>query len=271
MKKVHLGILSLAVATLFLGCSSDSAPVSYLEGSPAPITTVEEASNTLSTVSSLTEAGTVGASLSIARAAALSVKSLAPSLATQTQECPYGGSFTIDGTSETSFTGTYSNCDLGYGMVIDGGVKVSGDTLTFSNLTMSDGAGMSMKLNISIVDVNHAGTDVTMNGTIAMTDSTGSASLGYQNYKYVARTNGDFAVNGDISINSTIYPCNNGTFAISTIVDLTPDLSGTISSGTIKVNGVTFQFINSTQVTVTFADGTSETVTQGLDAICTAS
>ena len=273
MKKVYLSILSLAMATLFLGCSEDAAATSYLEGSPVTITTVEEASNTLSTVGSLADAGTAGTALAVARTASQKAMSLAPSLtpslASYTQACPYGGSLTIDGASETSFTGTYSDCDLGT-VVADGSISVSGDTLTYSNLTMTDSTyGISLMMNMSIVDVGGTGADVTINGTIAMTDSTDSASFGYQNFHVITRTNYDININGDISINSTTYPCNNGTFAISTIDDLTP-FGDAISSGTMKVNGVTFDFISSTQVTVTFADGTSETVTQGLASICTA-
>ena len=268
MKKVYLSILSLAMATLFLGCSSDSAATSYLEGSPATITTVEEASNTLTTVSSLSDVS--APSLAIAKtAAALTSKapSLTLSLETELYTCSGGGTMTYDGTS-TSFSVVANNC-IESGMTMDGSAKISGDTATFSNFTMSFD-GMSFKMNITITDINF-GEDVTMNGTMEMADSTGSASLGYQNFHVITRTDGKLNINGDISINSTQFPCNNGTFSISTIVDLSPDyLYGGFSAGTMKVNGVTFTFLSDVTVDVTFADGTTENVTQGLASICTA-
>ena len=270
MKKVYLSILSLAIATLFLGCSDDAAATNYLEGTPATITTVEEASNTLSTVSSLTESGTIGSAFAAAsaRSVAFSAMSLAPSmaasLASTTLGCSVSGTYTYDDTSVS-----YSNCDDGYGAVMDGSVKVSGDTLTFSNLIMdytTVDLTFTMDLSMKYLD---GGNDLTMNGTMSMVDSVDSASLAYQSFRVITRWNNDINIDGGISINSTLYPCNNGTFDISTSDDLTP-YGDAFSSGTMKVNGVTFDFINSTQVTVTFADGTSETVNQGIDSICTA-
>ena len=271
MRKIHFGILTLAIATLFLGCSSNDKESSNLEGSPAAITTAEEASNTLTTITSLSSTGSsAGDSLAIARAAALSVKSLSPSLTPSLSEplaCAYGGTITYEMTSETSYKFSFDDCDNGY-TFFDGSMKGSGDKLTFSNLTIRDSEG-TMKINMTITDINNAGTDVTMDGTIAMSDSTNSASFGYEKFHVITRTNGDINMNGDVSIKSSEFPCNDGTFAISTIVDLTP-YGYVFSSGTMKVNGVKFEFISSTQMTITFANGTTETVAQGLDQICTA-
>ena len=274
MRKIYLGLISLAMATLFLGCSDlfstgEDAVVSNLSGAPVQITTTEAASNSLTSISSVSSSGTSGSSLK----AAMSLKSLSPSLspsaAPQTVQCPSGGSAIVDGSSEADRSVTYSNC--GYSTTtINGSMRVAGETMTFSNLTMNDSSyGTSYTINMTMINKNLADKDMTMTGTISFKNRTASGSFGYQNFHSVKLSNGDVTLDGDISILSSEFPCNNGQFSITTPDSLTPESYGKgFSAGTMIINNARFVFNNDNTVTVRLSNGNTETISQGISETC---
>jgi len=280
MRKIYLGVFSLTMIALILGCSAnssnDAAPVSYLEGEPVAITDSASAENAITSVSSLNSSGTSlsssGTSLSIAKAPVLanSFRTLSPSRATSSGKvnCYGGGTVTYSDMSDTSGSVVYSSCNQN-GTTINGSISRSGNTITMSNYSIVNNSdNSSFIMNMTITGDFSTGNDMTMTGTVSFKSTIDSGTFGYQNFRVVSNSDGKISISGDVSIKSSLYTCANGTFSIATLSPLAPNLSGGFSSGTMTINGVTMVFNNNNTVDVTYADGTTQTVNQGQDQTC---
>ncbi len=268
MRKILIVIMSVAMATLFVGCSlDDETSTSYLQGTPVSVSTPQEAENALSSFSGINS----GASASPAPARAIALaQSLSPSrvasLAPISVTCDNGGTYVGDYTDSSNFNATYTNCQFGT-ITMNGSVSASNNTIVLSNYQYSDSStGENLIMNFTVTSSDPD--DVTINGTISYTDASDSASFGYENFHMIVKSNGDENINGKISITSNTFSCVNGVLDITTVVDLTPDLSGGYSSGTMKINGATFVFNANNTVSVTFPDGTTQTLNQNQPPVC---
>jgi len=283
MKNLIVSSVSILVASLLIGCGGgdsdgNGSSGSYLTGDPVPVTTLAEAENAVSSVSSLNNLGTTNVSPSPARSAS---PSQAP--VNESESCVDGGSYSISGdASETTadITYTYNNCNQS-GVVMDGSQHVSGTndgTTVNLDITMtalkSTYASSSQTMDMAIKYIENTSThalDMIMNGTAAFSISSpisDSGTAGYQDFHIVADgLNNTLTLNGDVSTTSSAHSCVDGQYNLKTLELLTPSGDG-FSSGKMEINGATFDFNNDGTATVTFADGSTEIVQQGQEVVC---
>ncbi|HFU74325.1 MAG TPA: hypothetical protein ENK65_02090 [Helicobacteraceae bacterium] len=282
MKKVAYLGLSITVAGLLIGCGGGSgndsgSTGSFLTGEPVAVTTPEQASNAMSSVTNLNSMGSSGITLSPTRQAA---PSLAP--VSESENCVDGGSYVISGeATETSadVTSTYNNCTQ-YGSTLDGTQHVKGSNdgtnvnlvMTMTNFTSSSsGASSTMNMTVNYVANNSIPSlDMILNGTVSYSYTSpisDSGTAGYQNFRVVSQGTNSITIDGDVSTTSTAHSCVDGTYHLETTQTLVPSTSG-FSSGQMIVNGATFDFHDNGTATVTFADGSTAVVTQGSEVVC---
>ena len=220
--------------------------------------------------------------------------------ATETYECWRGGTETFSGSeSDTSInaTVTYNQCDEGDG-VMNGVLKLNGTneggrinlTQTMENYSVN-GSDSYTLANLQVVmdatgievydeyydEYDYAYFDpmkLTLNGTMQMSLYGLNYKMEYENFRVEMLDYSDstyeFArqrINGKMSQESEEYSCINGSYTFETISDLVPYGNG-YSSGTLKVNGATVVFQNNGAAQVTFADGTTETISQDTPISC---
>jgi hypothetical protein len=171
---------------------------------------------------------------------------------------------------------------------MNGSYRVKGDmygdgygivnyTVTASNYTMQS-SEMTMKMNLTEeIEVDVSDYDpmtITLNGTMEMIYGSYSSKMGYENF--TIHTEGGSSsysdtqveINGKMSVNNTTNTCANGIYSIETISPLTSHYYSGYSSGIMKVNGVTMNFNTDSTVDITYADGTSETISQSSSVVC---
>jgi len=274
---------SVVVASLFVGCgggsSSDGGSSgNFLTGNPVTVTTPQEATNAMSSVTTLNTLGTGSVSPSSARTAS---PSLAP--VNESGSCVDGGSYSIDGdASDTTanLTTVYTNCSQ-YGSTMNGKQHIEGTNdgttvnldMTMTALSQSSSIGSStMDMSIKYILNNATNVlDMTMNGTASFDYSSpvsNAGSAGYEDFRVVAdNATNTLTINGDVSTTSSAHSCVDGRYHLETTQILVPGVNG-FSSGQMKINGATFDFHNDGTATVTFADGSTNIVTQGAEVVC---
>jgi hypothetical protein len=276
MKKIYALGLSLAVAGLLIGCGSNDDEIddvldettsrTNLSGAPILITDTQSAENA---VASISQTSTENYASSVPSAPARLAR------AATSGTCDNGGTYSIDGTSAT-----FSNC-ISNGTTMNGSYNYSYsttdglETLTYSTTNFSTvTADTQMIFDFSLKVKSKTNDDyyvyVKIDGTVEFKDSSAKFSSGFDNFIYSVEDKDHASINGKYSINSSVNTCQNGVYDIQTITTLDPTDSNpqTYDAGKIKVNGVEIEFLPGGNATVTYADGSTETINQAATGTC---
>jgi hypothetical protein len=276
MKKIYALGLSLAVAGLLIGCGSnddeiddvldETTSTTNLSGAPVLITDTQSAENA---VASISKTSTTDYSLSAPTAPARLAE------AATSGTCDNGGTYSTDGTSAT-----FSNCTLN-GATMNGSYNYSYsttdglETLTYSTTNFSTVTADTQVIYDFSLEVKSKTNDdyyvyIKMDGTAEVESSYEELSFGYDNFIYSVEDKDHASINGKYSINFSTDTCQNGVYDIQTITTLDPTDSNprTYDAGKIKVNGVEIEFLPGGNATVTYADGSTETINQTATVTC---
>ena len=283
MKKSHIGLLAMA-AIIFTGCSAGTS-----EGKSADtvytINTPLEAASALQNIQSLggilnnpslpaiPEVPDLNLSLSSART------HLSPMLAplSDSVQCQHG-SITVTGDDSLSsgnidFGMTFSKCEIDALGYIDGSLAVKGyisesfseADIDINQLTLStDAFYVYVDMDAyAKMDVNNNSTDlyISVKGTsIAEIKNPYARTESTIHSFELSTVDNKTTLNGKTSISSTIEPCHNGTYEFQTLSPL--EMNGTtITSGSMQINSVTYEFLSEDVVKVTYESGRKATVT----------
>ncbi len=202
----------------------------------------------------------------------------------ETYPCSNGGTWKMNGDqTETSadVTYTYDKCAEDYG-TMDGVEKWKFDTvdsklvgsfedLAFNEKTTDEETTSNYKSTFTMVMSgeelsSYAGTT---DGKIEYKDANDSGEMGYKAFKMSFDDQGIY-LDGEFSIKTARYSCVNGVYEIKTLDPLFEDPNNDeyMSSGTVEINGVKYEMNSDHTMTVTFADGKTETVNQDDNVTC---
>jgi hypothetical protein len=276
MNKIYTLGLSLAAVALMTGCGGgdSSDEVSTATTSSAPAVEITDSQSASNAIASISTSGT-SASGNVPAAPARQAPSLYES--SYNGSCENGGSYTIDENS-ASFT----DCEMG-GSSISGSytysTSLSGDITEMKyktqNFSISNAETQTL-LNYSL-DYKIKSTDsyyvyVNIDGLIDVKSQDYSIRAIYDDFTYSVEDKDHARIDGSYSLENSLYTCQNGRYDIQTLSSLDPtDNTGyttTFDSGIISVNGVRIEFHEGATATVTYADGTSETISQTQTVRC---
>lgn len=285
MKKVITG-LSVAATILFTGCGSssegDGNTISNnyvpLSGENVKIESTQDVQNLTASLSAVnSQASQANSGVTTAS------KSISRSIS-NTSDCYYGGTVAINAEGSSSavdMTMTYNQCDMG-SSVMNGSMTQKGTNdgynihllSTMNNLNMvSDSVTTNMNISQEITtNIYYDPLDIITNGTISVTSSIYNMSIGYENFAIHLENIGSSyttaTLNGKYSMNDNINSCMNGVYDIATLEAVQMDSSGNISSGKMKINGVTLEYNSDATITVTYENGASEVVSESSTVVC---
>lgn len=287
VKNIGLSVI-VGLALTACGSSDNSGGSTVTGGSTATnvkvIATKEDAINASAALTSLNGASNTGNSgyASPRRAASLAQTN-------QTIACSNGGSQTIVGetpdynsnysaNTSINLVTNYDNCD-NYGVVQNGKVTVkrdsSGDVNTvLSNFrtTKTDGTYTEMNYQMkTALLANSSDSESLLNGKILFDyKENGKGSYTYDNFKIImnqAATQLDLS--GKIGLETDKYSCLNGTYNVETVDKLIlNDTRDGYSDGTMKLNGVSYEYHTDGTAKVTFLNGDSVIIDQGAKPTC---
>ncbi|MDY0121302.1 MAG: hypothetical protein RBR54_05100 [Sulfurimonas sp.] len=295
MKKyINLSLSALAILTL-VGCGSDgddtgAAPKSGVTGEVVEIATVEDAQNAVASLSSINSYSSDSVSTVMPASGFVEKQedSILRNLRAQpreTMDCSSGGTMSYDGVAnDTSANIVYSfNQCNNYGTLMNGSYSVRGSndgenislTGSFNNFkTSSENLSININMTQAIeTNIDYNPMKTTTNGTVDVEMGSENLQIGYENFElYMERISYSYQsyqykINGKTSIQSSINTCANGVYNIETLTPLQSAYGG-YESGKMKVNGVVIEYHSGGTATVTFEDGTSETMNQNQSVVC---
>ena len=288
--KISSLVLALVATVLFSACgggggsSDDVTPVTNEPAETGVTNTQESARTTLVTAAPILTDTSVSSAINATSSAMapqlrnIIATTLTRDLLSETRDCLVSGTMNFSLTSTSSASITYNNCDMGDGNVMNGNVtfnnmQLSGNDLTSATVTLDMTTTSNTDTNTidATMDFESDSSDgfiTTMNGTIDTVASAYSTHASYTNYK-VTTTASSTSIDGTVTISNTPNLCNgNGTYVITTTSAMTFSDYGTITSGEVNINGNNYVFHSNDTVTITAADGSSETVEQAELATC---
>jgi len=281
-KMLMVSVIAAGVLTM-TGCSSDSDDSSNgggsnLVGEPVSITTPEAAANAAATV------GNQGSSVSpSAQRASLKSPSLTP--VNETKNCVDGGTRKVTG----DISDTSSDITITYDQCTDGDTYTDGVLKGKSTTDASKTSGQSQSIDlVQRYSYNGQQSEIKSNATYDYTLiqnvsadyissgameyknlNLGDGRIGMDNYKTTFDSQGTYSIDGGYSVQSSKYECINGVYNVETKQRLAFDYNtGNIADGELDVNGVNFVFNSEGTITVTYADGTTDTIPQRQEIVC---
>ena len=267
-----------SVAALMIsmsGCSqdeenTDNGAIAVFTLPEKKIETIEDAKNAAAVVSS--DMGSVQPSSARTAPILESVQRVAVQKATQTVACDSGEMvITTDDNNPDNGTAEYKNCNID-GTIMNGTMTFT-DTEYNVKLTMTNAAQDYSYSGEYILTMSQDGVFQVMDifGNISLSVSGNTFKGGYEHLK-IADSSDAFKIDGKLSIQTSQTPCTDGSYTYQTVQALSPSNYGNIGSGEVKVNGVSYKFYETDarqgKITVTFADGRTDTINQGVPPVC---
>jgi hypothetical protein len=294
-------IVALAATLLLSGCGSDNSDNSTPSNTNTPsVSTPSEDTNTTPVVSMPSEDTNTTTMVStsaqkLARTALVTTTPIltdrniaamihastsltAPQLRvlySTSKECSTDGTRDVVLETTSTATITYHDCDMGDGVVINGGatltdIVASGTTLSSATIKLDVTSTSNAITNVTDLTMDFVSNGskeaytTTMNGTISTTATSYSAEVQYTDYT-VTSTASTVSIDGTVAINNTPDSCgSNGTYTIETVSPMSISDYGTITSGEMNINNNNYVFHSDD--TVTIASG--ETIAQSELATC---
>ncbi len=269
-------IVALAATLLLSACGSDSSD----NNTPANNTEIPDVATPSqdSAKAILAAATPILTDRSITAAIDASTSLAAPQLRafySTTKECSSAGTMDLVLESTSTATITYHACDMGDGIVMDGGaaltnIVASGTTLSSATIKLDVTSTSNAITNVTDLTMDFVSNGskeahtTTMNGTINTTAASYSTEAQYTNYTVIS-TASTVSINGTVAINNTPDSCgSNGTYTIETVSPMSLSDYGTITSGEMNINNNNYVFHSDD--TVTIASG--ESIAQSELATC---
>ena len=284
MKKVLLMSVITAGLLTITGCSSKDANSVDTE-KVTEIKTVEQAKGALG----MSQAANFSAPTPAQQSAMRTILKTASSLkAPVSKTCADGGSYAYDMDDQGDGSFTYNDCKMS-GMTINGtrtydNGKESGtitwiddkgetssmtfradNTMQYQSLTMTF-TGDDFKMTLDNFEEGRT-LGVEMAEEICRYDTNSSTEI----CEKVVTGPFDSTLAGKVGVQTTdkAFSCMNGNYKFTTITPmhhLTND--GSVESGTLKINDVTYEYHSEGTITVTLKDGTSSTIKADAEFSC---
>lgn len=264
MKNLIHSLYLLALLTFLTACSSSGGgtPADTIDTSPATITSANSQDLSIAATESAKQAVTAdSASLFKTSNSSNSIDFLLEKIRTSVSRaqslgplCSGGGSYSDNiSSNSTSATITFSNCNMGSGLVINGGISVS------SNGTSSSYTYNNFTVTINGLVENFDGT-VTCDFSGSTTSCTSSSSIRGIDGRTYAVNNATVTGNSfsGYNVSASVVDPTHGTISIdaqNVKFDCTAPNEGRPSTGTISITS------NSLSASVTFDSCSSYTVT----------
>ena len=286
MKVKYLLFLGLAGITLMSGCGSDSTDKvsnDVIVSEVASIETVDAAEKAISAVGSIQAMGATSTAYTSNNSSNAPSRTISLSPINTTEACQTG-SMTMKGDiSETNadFLTTYNECSDGYGSILSGSMKTVG-TNNNGNINMkvvmnqfrvqteANYYQMDLSMDLQINENNYNVSSTRIDGVITLDMAEyGQGNFGYTNFLVKTDANHYLDISGSVNRDMTTDTCLNGVYNIDTTEPLKLSATnGSYEAGTMLVNGSVFEFHSDGTASVTFANGTSETVSQSAQNFC---